>query len=170
MLTEFKPSSGRSVRLVLAPNQSLSWTGNLYVSISLLIISLFIGVVFTLWGAWVIFPFAILEVMLLLGIFYFINQGLNCQEVVSIDEALIVIEKGSFRPEQSWYFPRGKVVVVVQKHSVDGCQNGILVSGDSGLVQLGEFLSSSDSCQLLARLKSSGLVTRIQGPLVIHPF
>ena len=170
MVTELKPNSGRSVRLVLAPNQSLSWTGNLYISVSLLLVSLFIGLIFMLWGAWVIFPFALLEVFLLIGVFYFINKNLRCQEVVSIDDGSILIEKGAATPEQRWEFPRRNAVVVIQEEGTDSFHKKVLISGERGLIQVGEFLNSSDCVEMLKSLKSSGLSMRTQGPLVVYSF
>lgn len=170
MVTELNPLSSGRVRLVLEPNQSLSWTGNLYVSLSLLIISLIISVVFALFGAWVVLPFALLEVILLVSIFYYINQHLRCQEVVSIDDQHVLIEKGSQRPEQIWDFCRGKVSVVVQQQNEPVDHDMVIISGDQGIVTVGEFLNNQDAKQLIKSLKRSGLRTTVQGPVVSRSF
>ena len=52
-------------RLVLTPNRSLSWHGNVRIWAALFVLSALIATGFTLMGAWVIIPFAGLELIAL---------------------------------------------------------------------------------------------------------
>ena len=73
-------------RLVLTPNRSLSWHGNVRIWAALFVLSALIATGFTLMGAWVIIPFAGLELIALACGIYLTSRECQRQEVLSIDD------------------------------------------------------------------------------------
>ncbi len=151
---------GRSVRLTLAPNRSLTWEGNLWVLISLLVLSLFTSIGFLLMGAWVIMPFVGVELALLAFALFYVQQRTQVREVIYIDERRIKIEKGFGAPQVSWSFCRPRVSVMVESGGEFSGTQHICFCGDQGMITVGEFLNPSDRALLVEDLSGRGLRTR----------
>lgn len=166
MVKELEPEPGCKKRLLLMPNQSMSWSGNLLVCLPLLVISVVIGVFFMLLGAWVIFPFALLEVLLLVGLIYCVNLKLRHQQVVTVADNRVIIEKGGAHPEQKWDFNKGQLTIVVQRSPTAVHSESVMISGDRGIVTIGEFLGEEDADRLVSFLRQCGLYTCEHGPYV----
>lgn len=88
--------------IVLRPNQAASWRDNRVFLIVIAIVSAFIGIGFALMGAWMILPFAGLEILTLTSLLWFVVSTHSRQEVVHFSEAEIVVEQGKHQPEHVW--------------------------------------------------------------------
>lgn len=139
--------------IILKPNASWSWRANLYLLYTLMGVSLSIGTAFLFAGAWVILPYSILEMVVLgLCIFYCVRQC-NRQEVITISEHEVMIERGIYHPVQSWNYYRiwAQFMVKSPRHPWDPAVVSIRSHGAE--LEIGSFLSRRDKTQLIAQLK-----------------
>lgn len=149
--------------IILRPNQSESWRTNLLFIGSLTLLSAIIAGGFSIAGAWMIWPFAGLEILLLSGALYYVCWKLHFRQVLIMTERDIKIEKGYYYPKQSWQFRRSTSAFCVTQasHPWDAPRIHIVADRDTGsdrrLIPLGEFLNQADSETLIAELKSCRL-------------
>ncbi|MGI9285246.1 MAG: DUF2244 domain-containing protein [Pseudomonadales bacterium] len=151
-----------SLQIVLTPNRSMSWRGNQYFILSLLLLSGAIGLGFALVGAWVVLPFAGLEMLALSGALYYVSWKLNYRQVIHFKNNDLTIEKGYYSPKKTWRFKREDAALNIepQRHPWDAPT--IRLQHKQDLIVIGEFLSQADHTQLLNTLRDAGLYTRSQ--------
>ncbi len=154
--------SNGSLQIVLTPNRSMSWRGNQLVILSLLLLSGAIGVGFALLGAWVVLPFAGLEMLALSSALYYVSWKLNYRQVINFEHDQLTIEKGYYRPKKVWRFKREDAMLTIepQKHPWDAPT--LRLRHKQELIELGEFLSQADHKQLVKTLSAAGLHARSQ--------
>ena len=85
--------SSDGYRVISKPNCSLTSSGRVKVVLLLTVIPLCIALVFGLLGAWLILPFAGLEIFALGFAFYHVNSHAEDYESISIDADSLVIER-----------------------------------------------------------------------------
>lgn len=117
------------------------------------ILAILIGLGFLQFGIWLILPFSGLEMLLLGVVLRFVFREAGRREVITIDNALVRIEKGAHSINQSWQFKR--VWVRFQDEMSDGFRpRRVLEFGSHGeYVEVGEFLSNLEKDELVFRLK-----------------
>ena len=146
--------SRNRLTIVARPNHSATWRSNLYVLIGISIPSLGAAIGFTVLGAWPILPFAGLEMLALGCALYYVNWKLQYRHVITVNEDSIRIDKGHYRPRQSWQFarPRTGLSVVPERHPWEGPE--LALHDRQQRVSVGEFLNREDALALLALLRS----------------
>lgn len=157
MISTLDVVPGRSGRLVVEPNNSLSSQGNIGFLISLVVVSLMISVVFVVAGALLVIPFVVLESLALMALRYHVKNMQECIEVISVDPERILVERGRRQAEYSWAFNRqqARVLVAVMDESIDSYS--VSLAGEQGMLLLGEALSRADCDDLVGSLKECGL-------------
>lgn len=141
--------------VLVRPNQSATWELNLRIIIALGTWSMLIAISFSLYGAWLILPFAGLEILALFIALYYVCRKLGLRQVIRVDAQTITIEKGFYYPVVRWHFARehARLAVQAQAHPWDAIGLRIFsVRGDE-VVELGEFLNREESQQLLDILR-----------------
>tara|TARA_R110002110_G_scaffold146179_2_gene335975 strand:+ start:380 stop:862 length:483 start_codon:yes stop_codon:yes gene_type:complete len=140
-------------QIILSPNASWSWQANLYLLYTLMAISLTVGIGFALKGAWMILPYSILEIAVLAMCLYVCVQKCNRQEVITVREHEVTIERGIKRPSETWNYHRlwAKFLVKPAKHPWDG--QIVSISSHGKELELGSFLNRTDKLELIANLK-----------------
>lgn len=146
--------------LILAPNHSASWQANKILLLVIALMSLSIAGAFAAIGAWLILPFAGLEVIALGGALYRVNLNLNTRQILWFSEDALVIEIGGHRPRKSWRWTRANTAI----HVFEGQRLNVILSHGDTRVTIGEFLTDEDLGQLLRTLKTLGLHTRGHAP------
>ncbi|MDC0661512.1 DUF2244 domain-containing protein [Marinobacter sp. SS21] len=145
------------MRLILAPNRSLSWHGNVAIWIALALLALLVAVGMALIGAWVVLPFAGIELMALATALYYTAHACQRQEVLIISDHQLRLEKGHRRKQAEWSLPRS----YTRLHLTPGAHPEsppklFLVHRDTSL-PLGEFLNRTDTEALIAILERQGI-------------
>jgi len=163
--------------IVVRPNQSASWELNLRVLIALGSWSLLIAVGFSWFGAWLILPFAGLEIAALFAALYFVCRKLSLRQVIGIDEHTVTIEKGFYYPIRRWQFAREHTRLVVQEkpHPWDAIGLSLFAPGSDDVlevevVEVGEFLNADDAQKLLDLLRSFSIAVRDRSLHGAQPF
>ncbi len=140
--------------IIARPNQSASWADNVLLLLALAVPVLTIAVIFALLGAWLILPFAGLELLALGTALYHVTWQQQFRHVITLSEDSICIDKGHYAPQQQWHFSRHStgLTITVQQHPWDGPQ--LCVHDRNESVILGEFLNREDSLKLLELLQN----------------
>jgi uncharacterized membrane protein len=151
-----RSGSGTLQRVVLRPNQSMSWRALAYFYMSLVLLSFTLAGGLALLGFWPVVPFAGLE-MLILGIVLYLvaRRGGRC-EVISLKSDTVLIEKGRYRPEQSWIFLRIWAKVILEHCPKQWYPSRLLIRSHGRGVEIGQFLNE-DERQRLAKELTRGL-------------
>ncbi|GGX72334.1 DUF2244 domain-containing protein [Saccharospirillum salsuginis] len=141
----------------LTPNRSLSWRGNLRILYSLCGLSALIVTGMILAGAWVVLPFVGLELgALAVGLYY---TALCCrqQEVVSLDGDTLTIEKGIYRRQTRWQWPRRYTRAWLEVPRHPWTPPAVYLGHRDEEVPLAPFLNHQDTAELVQALEHAGL-------------
>lgn len=152
-------SSVADYEVIVRPNCSLSPRGMLLVVIFIAIYSLLIGLGFALIGAWLVLPFAGLEVLAIAYAFYYVHCHSGDYESITIKDDTLCIEKHDYQHSSRIIFNRYWARVLLRK----------LPSGDQSLflrshgqeVEFGRRFMNSEQRLLLAEQlkKRVGVIT-----------
>jgi len=93
-------------KVVARPNASLSPDGSLKLLIVLAIVMLVVSIGFIHIGAWLVMPFAGLELLAFAIAFYHVNLHAADYESITIEEDRVIVEKRGYRNESSTVFQR----------------------------------------------------------------
>jgi len=149
-------SSERSVsglRIIARPNHSSTWQANQLVLLALAVPSLGVGVILALYGAWLVLPFAGLELSALGWALYRVNRKLQFRQVITLSERAVCIDEGRETPLRSWRLSREgtALAVTAEQHPWEGPR--LAVYSPDHLVPVGDFLNREDALSLLALLR-----------------
>jgi uncharacterized membrane protein len=148
-------SSRTATRLVIIarPNQSATWSTNVLLLLALAVPVFVIAAVFALLGAWLILPFAGLELLALAAALYQVNWKQQYRQVITVSADSVWIDKGHYVPRQHWRFPRHTtgLTITVERHPWDRPE--LCVHDCNESVSLGEFLNREDSLKLIDLLQ-----------------
>jgi uncharacterized membrane protein len=139
--------------IIASPNQSASWRTNVHLLMALAVPVLGIAIFFALLGAWLILPFAGLELLTLGVALYRVNCQQQYRHVVTVSADSVCIDKGYSSPEHHWTMARHKsgLTITTQSHPWDPPQ--LCIHDRNVSVTLGEFLNREDSLKLQALLQ-----------------
>lgn len=152
--------------IVARPNLSATWRANLWLVLLLSIPVFVIAIGFALLGAWVILPFAGLELLVLAGALYRVSWKLQYRHVITVSGDSVTIDKGYHCPLQHWRFARASagLSVTAERHPWDGPE--LCMHDRNESVRLGEFLNREDSLKLLNLLQQEIRVRAHSGALL----
>ena len=161
--------SSTRVMIVARPNRSADWGANVSVLLALAVPMLGIAVFFALLGAWLILPFAGLELLALGIALYRVNYKLQYRQVITVSEDSVCIDKGYDTPREHWQLARQNsgLTVTAQRHPWDAPQ--LCVHDREVYVTLGEFLNREESLKLLELLQRE-IRVRASGSSALREF
>lgn len=146
------------MRLILSPNRSATWPQAKVYCLIFGCPCLLIALSWLWAGAWLILPFAGLELMLLFGLMRYVNGQNLRKEVIDIIPGKVVVTVGNRQPESSTVLnrPMAHVCVTHPKHPIG--EKEIHLADGNKSITIGGFLNQDDRAQLEALLQSSGLM------------
>jgi len=144
----------RCGRIILRPNRSWTWRANTVFVATLMVISLAIGIGFTLRGMWVILPFTLLELAVLTGCLYYCVRRTHQQEVLTFSPDALILERGIHKPDLrlefqryfTRFFVKGPRHPWYRKHVALRCRDIEL--------EIGNFLRSEEIDDLVRQLRA----------------
>lgn len=142
--------------LRLTPNRSLSWRGNMRILYSLCAISVVIVGGMMLAGAWVVLPFVGLELGALALALYLTAWRCRQQEVLSLQGDNLVLEKGVYRRQARWEWPRRFTRVTLEIPRHPWTPPVLYLSHRDERVVLAPFLNGADAIKLVKTLEGLG--------------
>jgi len=141
-------------RIVLRPNQSWTWQANTYLAGTLLVVSGSIGVLFAFKGMWLILPFTLAEIAVLVGCLYYCVRRTHLQEVLTFSPDYLDFERGVKRPEVRQRFQRYFTRFFVRTPQHPWYCKRVCVCCRGTEVEIGSFLNSEEKEDLVAALRS----------------
>jgi uncharacterized membrane protein len=111
----FQEQDSGGCRFTIRPNCALSWRATKYLVLFFACCFGAIGIYFASLGAWLVLPFAGLELFVLAGGFYFSSLAGHTREVIEIEGPVARVLRGGRRPEQVAVFPANWTQVVLHR-------------------------------------------------------
>ena len=145
-------------RYLLTPNRSMNWKGNVRIWLGLFVLTAVIVTGFSLIGAWMILPFAGLELAALAAGFYYSSRQCQKQEVLVLGLDLIRLEKGMKRKEAEWEMPRQHSRLWQDEARHPFTPPKLHLQFRDQEVSLGHFLNIEDTKTLIAILQCYGIL------------
>ena len=138
---------------MLRPNQSTDWkTSIIFISI-IAITCLAIGIGFAFAGATMILPFAGLEVIFVGVCVYLVMKKTYKQEVITLTQETLKIEKGEGKIDQVWEYFRMWSFVSVERPQHPWYPAHIVVTSKGERVPIGDFLNEDEKEELVSNLE-----------------
>lgn len=105
-MIEVQEENGKTTRLIVKANQSMSWRANLYLAASLGIICMGVAIAMATFGLWMVIPFAGAEIILIVVCLYLTLKRLSRKEVITLNNEAIRLEWGYNQPDVTVNLPR----------------------------------------------------------------
>ncbi len=144
---------GGMVRFTLRPNSSLSWKGNSEFFAWMSAVSLSIAAWFAWQGAWIILPFAWLELAALALGLYMVSSRSLYKEVVSIDGGTVEICKGRRQLESRISVRRHWAQIRLEAAEYGWYPRRLFIRSHGQATEIGSFLNEVEREELAGKLK-----------------
>jgi len=141
-------------RILIKPNQSISWKSGLVFVLFIAFTCLSIGLGFAYVGATLILPFAGLEVIFVGICTYLVLNKTSQQEVITLSKDKLIIEKGAYRLKKVWEYFRLWSYITVERPQHPWYPAHIVVTSKGERVPLGDFLTEQEKEELVSSLES----------------
>lgn len=141
-------------RILIRPNQSISWKSGLVFMLVIAFTCLSIGLGFAYVGATLILPFAGLEVIFVGICTYLVLNKTSQQEVITLSKDKLIIEKGAYRLKKVWEYFRLWSYITVERPQHPWYPAHIVVTSKGERVPLGDFLTEQEKEELVSSLES----------------
>jgi uncharacterized membrane protein len=141
-------------KIIARPNNSLSPEGSVKLLVGISSVALVIALGFARIGAWLVLPFAGLEIFAFAYAFYFTYLHSGDFESITIDDNSVVVEKRNYKELTTTVFQRYWAQVnvreVVKSKSGNG-KSGLFISSHGNEVEFGRNFINDEQRTLLAR-------------------
>lgn len=146
-------------KVVARPNCSLSPRSMMLVVASIATLSLLIGISFTFIGAWLVLPFAGLEMLAIAYAFYYIHCHSGDYESITIEGDTLSIEKHDYKYDSRTIFNRYWARVLLRKQPCG--DQSLFLKSHGKEVEFGRHFMNNDQRLLLAEQlkKRVGVIT-----------
>ena len=138
-------------KIVARPNCSLSPQEMAKIVALLAFFSLSIAIAFSLAGAWMVFPFAGLELLALAYAFYFINSHADDYESITISGDRLAIEKHQHKSTSQVVFHRYWAQVVLRQ--TPSGEHRLWLRSHGKEVEVGHFMNNRQRLALAQQLQ-----------------
>jgi uncharacterized membrane protein len=144
--------SSESYKVIARPNRSLSSKGMVRVVVLIAAFSLVVAFGFSLAGAWLVLPFAGLELLALAYAFYYINCHAEDYESITIDGDSLAVEKRYYKNTSQIVFNRYWARVLLRE--LPSGEQSLLLRSHGKEVEFGRhFMNNEQRLALAQQLK-----------------
>jgi len=144
-----------SSRFLIRPNCSLPWRGVVRFYIGMVVVSFSIAIAFAVMGAWLILPFAGLE-MLVLGVaLYVVARRGSCWQAVSIHGDHVEVVEHDSNSERQQTFIRGWAQVKLEQARICGYPSRLTIRSHGRAIEIGGYLADEEKQQLALELRQA---------------
>lgn len=161
IVCEFDDTASRG-RILLRPNRSWSWRANLILVGSLLLVSGTLSVALATQGLWLVLPFTVLELAILLACLYYCVRRTHLQEVLTFSPEYLEFERGVRRPQLRCRFQRFFARFRVEPPPHPWYRKRVALRCGKTELQVGSFLPGDEVDELVAALRT--MIQRLDGP------
>ena len=144
--------SNSNYLITLSPNSSLTGIYRIIFLASISFICVGIATVFYFFGAYLILPFAGIEIAILLIAFYLSFKWSSRKELIYISQEVVKIEKGIHKAEYLWEEFRTFTSFQIEKDANKSLRLSFRSKGDDVIV--GDFLNEDDKNILINEIRN----------------
>lgn len=144
--------------ITLSPNRSATWQHTKIVIAVMVVVVMIIALAWTFMGAWVVLPFAGLEVGLFALLMYRVSMFTYSQQVIRVGVNNVTIERGIKKVEERHEFSREDLYVYYWEAEEGWHLPRISFSQAHRNFEIGTFLNQDDREKLKLELESAGLI------------
>lgn len=148
MVTISAGDKATNIEFVLRPNRSLNWKAACAAFAVFVAITAAIAAYFTSQGAWLVLPFAGLELLVLGTGFYLCALRTHTREVVRISADTIQVQRGRQRPTTELRIPRAWARVVLSQDVTHWYPSRLLIRSHGQNTEVGSQLVETERQQL----------------------
>ena len=159
-MIEFHKSDKQSL-IVLTPNKSMTWETNKKILACMFVVSMMIGVSFAAIGAWVILPFAGLEISFVGLAMYYVCWKLNFKHIITLEAESFILQKGVYFPKQEWHWQLSHVRLIKKQSNYRMSAPIFLLRHLNESVEIGDFLNRKEKKQLVEHFKIINIPVQI---------
>lgn len=151
-------------QIILMPNRSMSWATNKKILLAIFLLNASIAIGWTFMGAWMVLPFAGIEVLLVgLGMYY-VSWKLSFKEVITVHNESFVLQKGVYFPKQEWQWQLSQIKLIKVPNQYRMSAPSLKFQHLNQTIEVGEFLNRQEKKQLREH------IIRLNIPmLTMHP-
>lgn len=160
----------KRVEISLTPNRSATWAQTKWLVALLGGLCLLIALAWTMIGAYLVLPFAGVEVGLLWLLAHHVCTHTYSQQKLVIGVRIIEVQWGRRRLEKRWRFARQacRFKIAKARHSLS--PDHICLEDGRQCVVIGEALSAADNQELIKLLQALGLPCQHRGRHAVSSF
>ncbi|TDX99613.1 DUF2244 domain-containing protein [Thiohalophilus thiocyanatoxydans] len=140
--------------IIARPHAPSSWQVNLWFVGVAAVLCLSFAIGFALAGAWLILPFAGLEITALFCLLYYVSLKTRVQEVIRFKDNEVWVQRGRRWPTLEWYCQRFWCRLHVYSPSHPWYSSRIELRCQGRELELGQFLSDRDKRALIRNLNA----------------
>ena len=144
-----------SSRFLIRPNRSLPWRGVVRFYIGMVMVSFGIAIAFALKGAWLILPFAGLEMLVLGAALYVVARRGCCWQVVSIHGDHIEVVDHDSKSKRQQTFIRAWAQVKLEQARINGYPSRLTIRSHGRAIEIGGYLADEEKQQLALELRQA---------------
>ena len=159
-MVEFENYNPPATSIKLTPNRSASWEHTKYLMFAMVFFVMVIAIAWAFVGAWVILPFAGIEVGLLAYVMYRVSQATYKTEIITIEPNTVTLVRGriplkKFREKHQLLRDELHIEVIETENNWHLPDIRLVTPRLS--VSIGSFLNLADREQLTEYLRNSGI-------------
>ena len=151
-MVSVEEKSNSNYLITLSPNSSLTGIYRIIFLASISFICVGIATVFYFFGAYLILPFAGIEIAVLLIAFYISFKWSSRKELIYISQEVVKIEKGIHKAEYLWEEFRTFTSFQIEKDANKSLRLSFRSKGDDVIV--GDFLNEDDKNILINKIRN----------------
>ena len=151
-MVSVEEKSNSNYLITLSPNSSLTGVYRIIFLASISFICVGIATVFYFFGAYLILPFAGIEIAILLIAFYLSFKWSSRKELIYISQEIVKIEKGIHKAEYLWEEFRTFTSFQIEKDANKSLRLSFRSKGDDVIV--GDFLNEDDKNILVNEIRN----------------
>ena len=151
--------SGASKRqqIILSPNKSMTWETNKKILMAMFAVAMIIGISFASIGAWMILPFAGIEVTIVGVGMYYVCWKLNFKQTITLEAESFTVQKGVYFPKQEWQWQASQTYLLKQPSRYRMSPPTLYLKHLNQRIEIGEFLNRTDKKELQEWLRDMGI-------------
>ena len=151
-MVSVEEKSNSNYLITLSPNSSLTGIYRIIFLASISFVCVGIATVFYFFGAYLILPFAGIEIAILLIAFYLSFKWSSRKELIYISQEVVKIEKGIHKAEYLWEEFRTFTSFQIEKDANKSLRLSFRSKGDNVIV--GDFLNEDDKNILINEIRN----------------
>lgn len=136
----------------------MSWQNNKRILLALFIVNLSIGITWSIMGAWMILPFAGLEVLCVAIGMYYVSWKLSFKQIISVNADSIIVQTGVYFPKQEWQWRLSNTQLLKKPSNYRMSAPDLFLKHLNDKIEIGEFLNRQEKKDLRKHLSNFGIV------------